>query len=255
MKTKSNLILAAALIACGAVSASAAIQQTQTPQNENTYSRLNLSYDLTTFKANDEIPGYFGPDEDSRKLNGFGVEYLYGVQLTKSIPFYGELGLRFHMGFWNNEEYTRILNNSYKETSKMQYMTIAMPINFGYRIEFTDQLSLQPYVGINLKFNVMARTKTTYDEAYFKDFKEYGIHKYDDAYDWISYLSDKKEGGMGSTDNTWEIFQVGWHAGLGFNLGDLYLGVNYGTDFIPVFNYKKAHVNTSTLNVTLGFNI
>ena len=58
---------------------------------------------------------------------------------------------------------------------------------------------------------------------------------------------------MGDKDYTWNRFQLGWHVGVGFNYKALYLGVNYGTDFINAYKHKKSHVSSGNLAVTVGY--
>ncbi len=54
---------------------------------------------------------------------------------------------------------------------------------------------------------------------------------------WCNLFSDSKEN-MGDKDLTWNRFQMGWHVGVGFQYKPFYLGVHYGTDFIPAYKHK-----------------
>ena len=58
---------------------------------------------------------------------------------------------------------------------------------------------------------------------------------------------------MGSKDATWNRFQMGWHIGAGLQYNAFYLGVEYGTDFIPAFKYEKAKVNSSHQKISHGY--
>lgn len=51
---------------------------------------------------------------------------------------------------------------------------------------------------------------------------------------------------------------MGWHIGCGFQYSKYYIGVQWGTDFIPAYSHKfedgdKYKVSTSNLKVSLGY--
>ncbi len=56
-------------------------------------------------------------------------------------------------------------------------------------------------------------------------------------------------------------FQMGWQIGVGFEYQKYYLGVQYGTDFIPAYSHKfeydgatsKPKVNSQALKISLGY--
>ena len=87
-----------------------------------------------------------------------------------------------------------------------------------------------------------------------------GYTKKDLEGDWVSVF-DSAEDAMDGDDNTWNRFQMGWHVGVGFQYKPIYLGVQYGTDFIPAYSHKYTYdgesetykINTGNLKVTLGY--
>lgn len=207
---------------------------------------------MTIFTPNNHAEKYYG-DDKNRKLNGLIIEYARCFHFTKNMPFYGEVGVNYQAGFYSKEEEFAIGHKQYTMFNKIQNMTISLPINVGYRIQLTNNANLQPYVGIDMKFNIRLRSKTTFDKYYFTDMKILGIKDSDAAYQWKNHLSDDKESGMGSSNQVWNDFQLGWHIGVAFNWGSTRLGIRYGTDFIPAYKYKKDRINSSALTAAIGF--
>lgn len=78
--------------------------------------------------------------------------------------------------------------------------------------------------------------------------------------DWVNVYSDSEEN-MGDGDYTWNRFQMGWQIGVGFEYQKYYLGVQYGTDFIPAYSHKfewdggssKPKINSQALKISLGY--
>jgi hypothetical protein len=46
---------------------------------------------------------------------------------------------------------------------------------------------------------------------------------------------------------------MGWHIGVGFQYKPVYVGLSYGTDFIPLFKYEDAKVNTADFALSVGY--
>ncbi len=229
----------------------------------NSYNRLSISYDNTNLSANDKLKKCFN-GEDDMSLNGFGLEHTHGFSVSKTLPMFIEAGIKAQMGFGSVSQDGKYISSDYK----MQQLSFSIPINYTYRFALGNNVTLAPYLGLNFKLHAMGRTKYEVDNDY--DYEDYRSRSYDyddweDYYDWGYYdddeeeeeakwanLFDKKD--MGSKDATWNRFQLGWQIGLGFNYKAFYLGLQYGTDFIPAYKYKKQSVNSGTFSAKIGFN-
>lgn len=107
-----------------------------------------------------------------------------------------------------------------------------------------------------LQGTLRVETKMQVDASYDPE----GVKEWNDEQDWISVFDDSEDA-MGDKDATWNRFQMGWHVGVGFQYKPIYLGVQYGTDFIPAYSHKytydgeseTAKINTGNLKVTLGY--
>lgn len=191
----------------------------------SSYNLIGVSYDNTHLGGKD----YGYSDEESLSLNGFGLEYTHGFGLSRTLPMYLEIGLKWNMGFgaWEPDDYDY-------EKNSYQMMRFNVPVSYAWRFAIGENFSVTPYAGIDFRFNAMGRTKFELDD-YEED-------------EWVN-LFDKDD----MYGDTWNRFQMGWHVGVRAEYSHVFLGVNYGTDFIKAYSKHKSHVSTGNLNVSLGY--
>lgn len=180
-------------------------------------------------------------EDDNMSLNGFGLEYIQGFRINENLPMYIEAGAKLNMGFGSTTE----KGERWKETLKAQMLRFSIPVNFAYRFNLNENMALVPYAGISFRINAMARFKEIYEDEDGKN--DYG---------WASGF-DKKV----MDDATFNRFQMGWQTGVRFEWHNYSVGVNYGTDFIKLYNHKynddgdieKEHINTSDFSIKFGY--
>lgn len=198
------------------------------------YNRVGISYENTSYRNN------WNDKDDNFSLNGFGLNYIHGFKLSNSLPMFLELGgnVNFNFGTPYSEE-----DSWGYEKLKMRNMNIQVPVNYTYHFFIGDDFVIAPYAGLNFKLHLFTDGKYEWEED-----DEKGEGK------WFSYFDEKKMG----KDETWNRFQMGWQVGVGFQYSHAYLGVEYGTDFIPAYSYKysdgdKDKISTGNLRITLGY--
>lgn len=196
-----KLILAAALF-IGGISAA----------NAQGYNRVAVSYDHTNLSPNKEM------GDKTVGLNGFGLNYTHGFGIAENM--FVEAGGNVDFLFGS------------KDKMKYQNINLQVPVNYVYRFNITEGVSIDPYLGVNFKLHFTEKEKYDVDGAKWAD------------------LFSKDD--MGN-DGTWNRFQMGWQVGVGLNYERYYLGVQFGTDFIPAFSQDKAKVNTNNIKVSLGY--
>jgi hypothetical protein len=190
-----------------------------------TYQRIGISYNNANFSPNKKF------DEDSYSLNGVGIDYIHGSSVSSTLPLYWEIGANLNYGA-KSESYD-------EETYKYQLINLQVPVNLVYRYAASETLAIMPYVGLNFKGGIALREKYEYDGDYYDD---------EDS-DWFSFYSKDDVG----EDNTFNRFQFGWHIGVGAQFSSLYVGLQYGTDFIPAYSKDGAKINTADLKVSLAY--
>lgn len=199
-------------------------------KNCNPYDRVTLDY------VNRTISPKHG---DDMSTNGFALDYIHGFSLTSALPLFLETGIGVDMGFWSDSTD----DNYYEEYADINLttMSVSVPVNLAYKLQFTDAFSLQPYLGLNFKVNALARYKISFDD----DEDDY-YYDEDEKNEWSMF--DKEAWGK---DGVWNRFQMGWHIGVGINYNTFYLGLSYGTDFMELC--KKTDTGTFKVGVGLNF--
>lgn len=209
----------------------------------NPYSRFSLSYDNTHLGANDKMDGWFN-GEDAMSLNGVGLEYIHGFSVSKTLPMFVEAGIKVQFGVGSvSDEVIDDINLILQD----QQMSFSVPVNYTYRFPVGDGMSIAPYLGINFKVHALARMREKVDDDDVQDYLE---DEYKDFGKWMSVFDKDKM----DKDGTWNRFQMGWQIGAGLNVKAFYIGLQYGTDFIPAFKYKKYAINTGNFAVKIGYN-
>lgn len=246
-----KLILAAAVVAAGAFCA-----------NAEDYNRGGITYDHTSLGLNKNMKDVL--DVDGLGTNGFGINYVHGFGISNTLPMFIETGLNLNFNFGSENVGKKETEGDYwmQEKMSMQNINMQIPVNFVYKFALTDDITLSPYIGLNFKLNLVNKYKYKIDTNISdSDLEDAGIDKKDLEGEWINTFSDSNKN-MGSKDWTWNRFQMGWQIGVGVNYKPFYLGLQYGTDFIPAYkhefkedNYKETYkVSSGTFRLTLGYN-
>lgn len=247
----------AQMLALGAIVFGSAAAYAESGSEAESYSRIGLSYDMVTMSANSKQGKMFGVGKKPKRtgdFNGIGFSYMYGHRLTESVPLYLEAGLKLSADFFSDEYKNTEDQGTYINKQKFQLFTIGIPVNFGYRIAFNDEAYLQPYVGLNFKFNGMFRERRDYEFKASSEYADMGVEDREDEGEWGNWLSSDEEDGMGEYPAN--VFQMGWNVGVGFGYKAFYVSASYGTDFIPIYNQEiydnKCKINTANFALTLG---
>lgn len=201
------------------------------------YNQFGVAYTNETFSY-DFPKGYDDDDTYNIGTNGFSLRYLHGFSVSKSLPMFVETGLNLNFNFGSVDYYND------DSTAKYQFAALAVPVNFAYRFKVNESVTIKPYLGLNVKFNLMGRMKWEFEDDEDTDYDEE-----DDSTTWGSLYSTKD---MGDKDAVWNRFQLGWHIGAEAQFNRFYIGLNYGTDFIKAYSYKKYKINSATLNIGVG---
>ncbi len=162
-------------------------------------------------------------------FTGLSVGYVYGVAISKSAPIYVEFGASL---LWTTKDLTEDLGYDKEDdlTVKHNMISINVPVNFGYKFDFNNNISLYPYVGVNLRGNIIGKWK----------FEGYGESEEINIFD---------EDDMGE-DLVCKSFQVGWQIGTAVNFNKFTVYASYGQDFSEFMKNTKVHTTT----IGIGFN-
>lgn len=218
----------------------------------NGWNRISVSYNPVKIVTDYE-------DADDQNANGFSFGYTKGFSIAKEFPLFLEVGVNALYAFnkidaEDDDSLKDLEKQGYNVERKTSLFSLNIPINLAYKFTLNkSDISIVPYLGLNLKGNIIGKAKhkltsdlekTPYEseKEFWEDFEEEGYGKEN------TNMFDKKE--TGSKDATWKRFQMGWQIGVGLNYKQLYVGVGYGKDFTELC--KKTKV--ATTSITLGYN-
>ena len=188
-------------------------------------------------------------DADNQSFNGFSAGYSHAFRIMSSTPVYAEVGLGVQYshyeekyqeereGYYIGDEW---IDNYWVETyESLDMWAVKIPINMLYKYDVPNSpVSLIPFVGVNLRYNVSANIHDNRGDRYGKP----GMTEYDPF--------DEKD--MGSSKNTWKHFQLGWNIGVKASFGKhIMAGLSYGNDLSEIA--KKTKISTTTVSVGYVF--
>lgn len=205
------------------------------------YNLISLSYENIMMSANDKLKlegSYFLTDEAGKNqtgsFNGLGIEYNRGIGISSKHPMFVEVGGKVNFTFYN-----RSISDFYdgvQYNQKFSLIRLAVPVSYAYRFNLNKKMTLTPFVGLDLRFNLSGSEKETIIEGSSSEEDVYNPFD-DDDFD----------------DYTWKRFQLGWHIGARLTYARYFAGLNFGTDFNPIVNYKGMKLNTFDLSLNVGF--
>lgn len=221
MKTLKTLLSVAFLAVATSMSASNIVENASVAPagiGGDSYSRVFVSYNAS--KMSYDFDG-----AESVSFPGFSVGYMYGLSVTEKLPLFVEVGgalqYRAHS---DSESY-----DGEKYEAKMNIFSLNIPVNLVYKFNINEDISIDPFFGIDLRLNLSGKYKETYSYDGEKETESYSIFKGEDAY---------------------KRFQAGWHIGVGATWKNLNLSVSYGTDFNEIAEKTKL----KTTMISLGYN-
>lgn len=211
-------------------------------------------------------------DAESERLNGIGLGFNKAFSVTSSVPLFIEIGagLNYAWAKFEEDEYENECNVdgydyygypngcgdeytvAYKTVS--QHLMINVPINLMYKFQLPNSsITLEPYVGLNLKGHILGRMKTKYTYEACCDEMEEVFEEWEDEEDEdddvLNYF-DKDD--MGGKKYVATRFNVGWQIGANVDFGSAFVGISYGSDFNKFLKIDGEEWKYSALNVTLG---
>jgi len=202
------------------------------------YSRIKISFTKASPSSKDGSAWSF--IEDS--FNGISVEYLYGMNITPNYPLFLEYGANlswvtstsdipsYEILYFDDGKYS-----SYgafvasQEEYKFNILTATIPVNVAYKFSINDDITIEPHVGLGIRFNILAKASDGEDS--------YDL--FDDSYYEKQY-----------DDYTWNRFQLCGQAGLGVSFQKYYIGWEYSMSFMEIAKDFKF----STNYFSIGYN-
>lgn len=200
--------------------------------NVNTDGWSTVWVEYNPIKAKMDISGV-----DDKSLTGFSAGYSQAFSISQGTPIFLEAGIGLQYANYSDSE--SIYVSGYGKKSVDQDITIwsaKAPVNLLYSFVIPNSsISLAPFAGVTLRYNVSGTLKYEVDD-YSKKYDLFDKGEMEDA----SFLDGK----------AWNRFQIGWQIGLKARFGQNFMaGVSYGSDFSEIA-YKSTIQTTS---LTIGY--
>lgn len=258
MKTMKFCLAVCLLALTGTASAqfansnASSVSSTTRNTDTNGWSRISVSYNPIKIVSDYE-------NADDQNATGFSIGYTKGFSIAKEFPLFVEVGINGLYAFnsidaEDDNNLKSLKKQGFDVERKTTLFSLNIPVNLAYKFTINNSaLSIVPYLGINLKGNIIGKAKlkltsdlenSVYDseKEFWEAFEENGYGKED------TNMFDKKD--TGGKDYTWKRFQMGWQIGVGLNYNQLYVGIGYGKDLTELC--KKTKIGTTS--ITLGYN-
>ena len=200
------------------------------------WSGLRVSYGFNTLKGVDDYDGR--EHSETRDITELSASWVKGISLSSNMPLFLEVGpeLSWVTGKLKDGEWLDFDDCKYNQIS------VSIPVNIGYKIQATDDISVFPYVGLKGKFNLTENMswKGDQSESLFDD------HIFD------------------SEETPGRRLQAGWQIGCGFNINKFHVGLSYNAD-LSNFAYSEYEdhyydesetisLKNSSIRLTVGLN-
>lgn len=213
----------------GAIALALASSATTFAQDSATFSRAIVGYQQTMYGTTPQSGKIYNTD-------GLSVGILNSKAISSSANLAVEYGARLNFGYHGVTDKHPDKKVDISTTTSLTTLNFDLPTNLTYRLKVSDNFSIVPFAGINVRCNFVSANAVTYSGADVpKSYKD----KHSANFNW-------KDVGR---DNVWNWLQAGGQVGVYFDNDKLFGVLEYGRDFTPI-----VQTNT-TKHITLGVGV
>lgn len=215
---KRLIISLATAIALG-TSASAQNYLLENPEN-HAYFGARLGLDITSTAG--------AISNDYSNGAGFTLGAIYNIPVVKN--FYFEPGLHMFYDTFGEEIGVGIYEGIPEVANiSLRNFGFRIPFNFGYRFDFTDDMSIYLFTGPVLNLNVTAKAHLN------------GIDHYE------GYSHSIFDNGFKRTDFQWDF-------GVGYSYGKMYTQIGGSVGITKVYKTAVENFRRNNFNISIGYN-
>lgn len=215
------------------------------------YNRITLGYQSLDFHSNSDINSV----ASHGTVDGAKIGYTHGFGLCGEKPLFLEVGADFNFNT-SLSEVTFLSSplTGIKFDSRSTTCGITIPVSLGYKFSFNNKMWIEPYAGVNLKVNIMGKTKNDYSDAS-------GLQDAD--MNWFNVADMSRDDVAGTGDDKTYYNYMGEAACKRAQFGGQF-GVNVGYKRVnlnvayqlhtPIQKIDDFKVSTRALTVGVGYN-
>ena len=90
-------------------------------------------------------------------MNGFSLDYVKAFRVGGNVPLFVEIGAGFQWGQYLDIEEEEVEGIEFYAEDRLTVASINIPVNLAYQCFLSNQVSLTPYVGLNVKGHVLGK--------------------------------------------------------------------------------------------------
>ena len=197
-----------------------------------------LGYNIVSLEWSHDQRGW----ENAFPLNS-GITAGYNKRMSlnvSSLPLYVDYGANFSYMFGSSEYTDDYYEIDYKYKNSVNVASINVPLAVTTPFQ-VDNITILPYVGVNLHFNLFGKKKSSakasYEGEYFSESETYDLFNKDDM------------GGY-----PFGRFQAGLNLGVNIEFEKYTVGIGYVNDFSPVYEgFLSGTFSATTISVGYKF--
>ena len=183
-------------------------------ENNDAWDGIRVSYNLFAIE-DDNI------DEDLDKIGAFEIGHVKAFSISSTTPLFLETGASL---LWASGD----LFDKYDLKISAELMSINIPVNLAYKFDIKEGMSIVPYAGLLLRYNISGEME----------------------YDMTAYGEGKAKLDMFDEDEgDGDRIQYGLQIGARLDFNKFNVGVSYGFDINEIMDDTK----TNKIAFTVGF--
>ncbi len=164
------------------------------------------------------------------KIKGFSIAYEHAFKVARDMPLFVQTGAGINALFQKGEdEHDYGSSGDYWAEEKLRMMSLTIPVNVVYGIRINDALTVKPYTGLYLRFNLYGKSKWKGEEVY-------GTHhtEFDDTLNPFDKEEVEMDDDVDAIVKVFKRVQVGWQIGATLDFRKFNVGIGYALDFNPI---------------------
>lgn len=226
-----------------------------TPTEKNFFHRVQVGFIGTNAKYTNNNPERQPrvPESEKYFLKGVTLGWMGDVKIAKKLPIYFEIGanLSYLTGKdsrFESERYTLGSGATTDYATRVKAFTLQIPLNVSYQfrnVANVEGLTLAPFAGPYIHFNLIADRKQTKTETIYGDYDAAGndvitaVNVTSETKSLMKHNLNGEDGWMEGRKHVGKLVQLGGQIGVNAFYKNYSFGLSYMLDFIPFAKHKS----------------
>lgn len=172
-------------------------------------------------------------EKQSGTLDGIGLSWTNANALSSVVPLYIQYGVSGQYSFTNEQQKI----DSWSSSTKIHFLSFKAPVELTYRLLIPgSRFYVAPYAGVDAVVYALGRITSSFHGD--SNIESSTI----DVFTQTSVYGDK-----------FNRFNLDWHAGIKLFFNRFLIGASYEGPVIGLYRKNEVKINTSQVNLCIGF--